>query len=119
MSYEFTGKVVEVTPREDITDKFYKRLLVLDDEADKYPQQIPFECANKACDLLDSKGIRKGDKVTVTFDLRGRAWKDRWFGSNNVWKLERLGEARKQQPKDDRQQDFDADDVVLDEEIPF
>jgi len=117
MGYEYTGEVLHVGEREDITDKFYKCLLVLTDRSDKYPQEVPFECANKSCDLVSSKGIRVGDKVTVSFDLRGRAWKDRWFGTNNVWKLERLGESR--QPEADPAQDDLPEDDPLDEDVPF
>lgn len=81
-----TGKVLHVGETEQVSDKFCKRLLVLDDPmSEKYPQQIPFEFVQDAVSKLD--GVNIGDKVTVSFNLSGREWNGRYFGSNKGWRI--------------------------------
>jgi len=122
MSYEFTGKVVHIGEKETFPSGFYKRIVVIDDEADNYPQQIPFEFLKQMADKLDSKGIREGDKVTVRFDLQGREYNGRWFGSLKAWDVNRMGETRRAEPKDEVQRQLDEtldEETALDEDVPF
>ena len=88
MDYEMTGPVVHVGETEQVTDKFRKRLLVVELEDDKYPQEIAFEVINEKCDDLDT--ISAGDRLTVHYNLRGSKWKDRWFVNLQAWKWDVL-----------------------------
>jgi hypothetical protein len=90
--YEFTGTVVHIGEIQHFGDKgFYKAELVLCDNADKFPQEVPFECIKGAAD--NARAFQKGDNVTVSFDLRGRYWEkgDKWFPSLNAWRVEKVG----------------------------
>lgn len=112
-AYEFTGTVVHIGDVQEFGDKgFYKRDLVISDDADKYPQEVCFECPKGASD--DAGDLEKGDRVTVTFDLKGRYWAkgDRWFTSASAWKVEKVGS----KPAPRKQDDPAQEDIELDSE---
>ena len=116
-TYEFTGRVVHIGDVQEFgSNGFYKRDLVLNDEADKYPQEVCFECAKKAADAAGD--LEKGDRVTVSFDLRGREWKGRWFSSLNAWKVAKVGSKPAPRKADAHPGQVPLDDA-LDEEPPF
>jgi hypothetical protein len=83
-SYEAVGRIIALTPTQRINDKLEKRTLVIE-TSEQYPQQIPFEAINAACSKLD--GLKVGQQVEVHFNLRGRAWQDKWFISAAIWKV--------------------------------
>jgi len=85
-----TGPVVHVGETEQVSEKFRKRLLVVELEDDKYPQTIAFDVVQDKCDDLDA--INVGDRLTVHFDLRGRAWKDKFFSNLQAWKWVKVSE---------------------------
>lgn len=41
--------------------------------------------------MLDS--YQEGDRVKVSFDLRGREWNGKYLTNLNAWRMERAGEA--------------------------
>jgi len=88
-SYKFTGRVVHVGSVETVGQSNFQKcdVIVCDDDPD-YPQEVPFVFAGKKADLPHEEQISEGDSITIHFGLRGRKWKDRWFGENGAWKLE-------------------------------
>ena len=94
VNYEATGKLHEVYPSQQVTDKFRKREFVLEIEDGMYPQHIKFELSQDRCDILDN--FRKGSMVKVTFNLSGRPFVDRegqtrYFSNLRAWKLDNVG----------------------------
>ena len=80
------GKVIEVGEEQTFgANGFRKRVVVVEEPEQKYPNPIPVEMTQDKCSLLD--GISVGDMVTVEGFLRGSAWKDRFFLSINGWKI--------------------------------
>lgn len=93
-SYDITGTVEHIGETEQVTDKFRKRLIVIETEADsKYPQHIPIEFCGEYCGLLDA--FSEGENVTITFNLRGRgmARNGKYYGSIAGWKIEPAGQS--------------------------
>lgn len=86
MSYELTGKVKIVQDAQTFGSGFTKRELVVIVEAGKYPQEICLECVQDKVSLLD--GVRAGDEVVATFDIRGKEYGGRYFNNLQCWKLE-------------------------------
>lgn len=91
---EIKGRVFSVGNTETVNEKFKKRELILEyAENPEYVEYIKFEATQNKVDLLNP--IRVGDEIEVSFNLRGRAWKDR-FGkqhyTNNlvIWKIAKL-----------------------------
>jgi hypothetical protein len=89
---EIRATVIAIGETQQVTEKFKKRDLVVEyAENEKYPEQVKFEANQSACDKLDE--LRAGDDITVHFNLRGRAWKDKngvnqYFNTLNVWKFD-------------------------------
>lgn len=119
MSFEFTGKVLQIKEEQIFASGFNKQEFVVTDPEAKYPQEIAFVCMKDGVKMLNE--IRTGDKVTVKFDLGGREWQGRHFVELKAWKVSRLGEQRQAEPpKDDRQQEWNPDgDDTLDSDVPF
>jgi hypothetical protein len=51
---------------------FRKRLVVLEQDKQRFVNYVPLEFTNDGCDSVDSLNV--GDQVEVTFRLNGRKW---------------------------------------------
>lgn len=86
-----SGKLIEIFPTKNITEKFRKREFVVEyAENANYPQTIALELQQDNCATLDN--FSTGDFVNVTFDLRGRKWvspagETKYFNTLVAWKL--------------------------------
>jgi hypothetical protein len=110
--HELSGTVKEIFEEQTFGSGFNKREFVITDEADKYPQDIKFECVKEKVELVNN--LNKGDKVKVTFDIRGREWQGKYFVNLAAWKVENLAAGSSSEPPP-----FDPADEILDEEPPF
>ncbi|MEO0509228.1 MAG: DUF3127 domain-containing protein [Verrucomicrobiota bacterium] len=111
--YELSGKVKEIFEEQTFGSGFNKREFVVTTDADKYPQDIKFECVKDKVEMVNK--LKKGDKVKVSFDLRGREWQGKYFVNLNAWKID-YGAADQ---ASDAPPPFDPADEILDEEPPF
>lgn len=84
----FKGQVVHVGQTEQVSDKFRKRLLVVTDNDDKYPQEVPFEFTQDNVDKLNA--VKVGDTVDVSYNLKGNKWKEKWYANVTGWKVDVL-----------------------------
>lgn len=106
MSFETTGKLIEVYPTTAISDKFKKREFVIEQAETKngfdFKDYIKFQVTQDKCSLPDQ--VKIGEMVKVSFNLRGRIWeKDgvkNYFTNLEAWKLESLGSGSKPDTKD-------------------
>ena len=64
---------------------FTKREFVVTSD-ERYPQDIKFECVKERVSLLDN--VSEGDEVTVSFDLRGNEYKERYYVNLVAWKID-------------------------------
>lgn len=117
--FELSGTIKEVFEEQTFASGFNKRDFVVTTEDEKYPQDIKFECLKDKVSLVD--GLNKGDRVTVSFDVRGREWKGNYFVNLAAWKIEKDGTNPEKgaSEKSDEPPPFDPDDEILDEEPPF
>lgn len=83
---QFKGKVHHLGAVEQVSDKFKKRVLVVNDGHAEYPQTVPFTFTQGNIDKLSNLNV--GDEVEVTYELRGREWEGRYFADVNGWKVE-------------------------------
>ncbi len=93
MSFEVTGRLHEIYPEQQVTEKFRKREFVLEIDDNSYTQFIKFQATQDRCSLLDSHD--KGDTVKVSFNLSGRPFTNRegqqvYFTNLVAWKMEKL-----------------------------
>lgn len=112
--YELNGSVKEIFEEQTFGSGFNKREFVVTTE-DKFPQEIKFECVKDKVELVNK--LKKGDKVKVSFDLRGREWQGKYFVNLNAWKID-YGTGENAAASDEPPP-FDPADEILDEEPPF
>lgn len=87
--FEITGTIKKLFDEQTFGSGFTKREFVLTTEAERFPQDLKFECVKDKIALLAD--LKEGDKVKVAFDLRGREWKESYFVNLSAWKIEREG----------------------------
>ena len=95
MSFEISGRIFEIYPTQQVTDKFKKREFILEvketsNSGFEFIEYIKFQAVQDRCSLLD--GLNVNDQVKVSFNLRGRKWeKDgqtSYFTNLDAWKIE-------------------------------
>jgi hypothetical protein len=95
MSFEISGRIFEIYPVQQVTDKFKKREFILEvketgNSGFEFIEYIKFQAVQDKCSLLD--GLNVNDQVRVSFNLRGRKWeKDgqtSYFTNLDAWKIE-------------------------------
>ena len=112
MAYELTGKIKLIQEPKTFDSGFTKREMVVIVEDGKYPQEINLEFVQDKVALLDE--LQPGQEVTVTFDIRGREYKGRYFNNLQGWKVEIVGgetETPSEDPHYPTPADFDEDDI--------
>ena len=99
---DITGNIVEIFETQQITDSFKKREFVVEYlENPSYPEFIKFEIIQDRCALLDD--YKSGDRVSVSFNLKGRKWTDpqgqtKYFNSLQAWRLEEVSSGTEAPP---------------------
>jgi len=98
MAFDITGKLIVIYETKQVSERFSKREFVVEMPDGKYPQFISFQATGDRCSALDDYSA--GDDVRVTFNLRGREWRNpqgevKYFNSLDVWKIERTSSERR------------------------
>jgi hypothetical protein len=87
MTYQYTGTIDFIGATEQVTDTFRKRIVWLTNPPalEKYPtpEHVQFEATQEMCSKLDL--FKLGEKVTVTFALRGRKYTSKKTGVDGVF----------------------------------
>ena len=99
-AYELTGTVKVVMDEVKFDSGFNKREFVVTTDEDRYPQDVKFECVKDKSALLND--VQPGQRVTVSFDLRGNENKGRYFVSLSAWRIQAEKAAPASEPVDDR-----------------
>ena len=85
-SYDLTGIVKLVVDQQTFDSGFTKREFVVTTEGERFPQEIKFECLKDRVSLLDK--IEPGQRVKVSFDLRGNEYNERYFVNLTAWRID-------------------------------
>lgn len=88
MAYEMTGTVQLVKDTQTFPSGFQKRELVVQNDEDRFPSPVMFSFTKERIPLLDD--VKQGERVKVSFDIRGREYNGRHFVDLNGFRLERL-----------------------------
>ncbi len=116
-AYELEGTIKLIDDLKTFNSGFTKREFVVTTDDDKFPQQVKFECVRDRIAQLD--GLGPGQRVKVSFDIRGNEYNGRYFVNLNAWKIETTEPAAapplaEEPPFDD---DFPAE--IIDGDTPF
>lgn len=85
MAFDITGKLHRVFDTENKTDSFRAREFVIELDDRGYKQYIKFQLTQDRCDLIEEYKVEQ--MISVTFDLRGREWNEKYFTNLNAWKI--------------------------------
>lgn len=114
MAYEMIGTVkVIMETKTSASGTFSWREFVLTSEEDRYPQDVLFRVVKDRCATLD--GIAVGERLKVTFDIRGREYQGRYFVNLEAFRLDRMDGTEEAPPEDMPP----ADEPPLDDSMPF
>lgn len=94
--YEMTGTVLKVFDVMTFDSGFQKREFVVELPDGRFPQPIKFTTIKEKMSILD--GVGEGDTVTVSFDLRGREWQEKYFVDLQAWRLSKGSGGSAEQP---------------------
>lgn len=98
MSFEISGKIVDIMPVNQVSDKFKKREFVIEKKetggSSVFIDYIKFQLLQDKCDLINESFLN--EEVKVSFNLKGNRWeKDgrvNYFTNLDAWKIERISE---------------------------
>jgi hypothetical protein len=103
MAFEITGKVIEILPVNQVSDKFRKREFVIEKKESGggavFVDYIKFQLIQDKCDLINESYL--GEEVKIWFNLKGNKWerdgKINYFTNLDAWKIEKSsGQSREQ-----------------------
>jgi hypothetical protein len=94
MNFELTGKIFEIYPTQQKTEKFKSREFVIETSkavGDRViTDYVKFQSTGDKCDLLNR--YKTGDTVTIHFNIRGNRWekdgKVSYFTNLDAWRIE-------------------------------
>lgn len=82
---ELTGRVKVIKEEQSFASGFTKREFVITTE-EQYPNDIAFELLKEKGELI--KKYNEGDRIKVSFDIRGREWQGKYFNSLVAWRID-------------------------------
>ena len=90
MSYEATGRIIEIFDEQVISEKFRKREFVIEVQDGQYPEHVKFQTVNDKNSLVDPFPV--SSEVKVSFNLRGRGYNKNgqmlYFTNLEAWRIE-------------------------------
>lgn len=86
--FEIKGTIKKIFDEETFGSGFNKREFVLTTDDDRYPQDVKFELVKDGCKKINPHVV--GDRVCVSFNVRGREWNDKYFVNLNAWRIAAL-----------------------------
>jgi hypothetical protein len=95
MAFEITGKVIDISPVNQVSDKFKKREFVIEKKetggAAVFIDYIKFQLVQDKCDLINESYLN--EDVKIWFNLKGNKWerdgKINYFTNLDAWKIEK------------------------------
>ncbi len=120
LMFEITGTVKKIFDEQTFGSGFNKREFVVTVPDGRFPQDIKFETVKDKVSLVAN--LKEGDEVKVSFDIRGREWKENYYVNLNAWKLEQVGKEQAMTDRDGApltEPEPGAGSMELDEEPPF
>lgn len=115
--FEIAGTIKKIFEPQTFGSGFNKREFVLTIESGRFPQDIKFECVKDKVDLLSR--LQPGAKVTVSFDLRGREWKENYYVNLNAWKITAAAGAEPAPRDEDDAPLPEPPGETVDDDVPF
>jgi hypothetical protein len=103
MAFEINGKVIDISPVNQVSDKFKKREFVIEKKetggAAVFIDYIKFQLIQDKCDLINESYLN--EDVKIWFNLKGNKWerdgKINYFTNLDAWKIEKISSQTRDQ----------------------
>ncbi len=101
MAFEITGKIIDILPVNQVSDKFRKREFVIEKKESGggavFIDYIKFQLIQDKCDLINESFLN--EEVKIWFNLKGNKWEREgrinYFTNLDAWKIEKIsGQAK-------------------------
>jgi hypothetical protein len=105
MAFEITGKVIDVLPVIQVSDKFKKREFVIEKKESGsggavFIDYLKFQLVQDKCDLINESFLQQ--EIKIWFNIKGNKWeregKVNYFTNLDVWKIEKASSSNQEQP---------------------
>ena len=90
MSYQIIGTVKLIEEQQTFSSGFTKQEFVVTTE-EKFPQDVKLEATKEKIEKLAN--VTTGDRVDVSFNIRGNEYQGRYFVNLQMWEIKVLGKA--------------------------
>ena len=95
MAFEVSGKVIDVSPVNQVSEKFKKREFVIEKKETGgtavFVDYIKFQLIQDKCDLIDESFMN--EEIKIWFNIKGNKWerdgKINYFTNLDAWKIEK------------------------------
>lgn len=96
MAFEITGKIIDILPVNQVSDKFRKREFVIERKetggSALFIDYIKFQLLQDKCDLINESFMN--EEVKVTFNIKGNKWEREgrvnYFTNLDAWRIEKI-----------------------------
>jgi hypothetical protein len=96
MAFETTGRIIDISPVNQVSDKFRNREFVIEKKetggSAVFVDYVKFQLTQDKCDMINESFLN--EDVKIWFNLRGNKWerdgKINYFTNLDVWKIEKL-----------------------------
>ena len=96
MAFEITGRIIDVMPVNQVSDKFRKREFVIEKKESGgtavFVDYIKFQLVQDKCDLINESFLN--EEVKIWFNLKGNRWEKEgrvnYFTNLDAWKIEKI-----------------------------
>src|SRR5512138_3354097 len=104
MAFEITGKVIDIAPVNQVSEKFRKREFVIERKetggSAVFIDYIKFQLVQDKCDLINESFMN--EEIRVSFNIKGNKWerdgKVNYFTNLDAWKVDRVQSAGNSKP---------------------
>jgi hypothetical protein len=96
MAFEISGKVIDISPVNQVSDKFKKREFVIEKKeaggSAVFIDYLKFQLVQDKCDLINESFLN--EEIKIWFNLKGNKWerdgKINYFTNLDAWKIEKI-----------------------------
>lgn len=83
MSLEIIGKILTIGQRQQVTEKFAKRIFTIETKSGQYPEFVALQFVQDRTDLIDPFTV--GQEVRVHFNAKSREYNGNYYTELTAW----------------------------------
>lgn len=83
MSLELTGKLLFIGDRQQVTEKFAKRIFTIETKTGNYPEFVALQFVQDRTDLIDP--FKVGQEIRVHFNAKSREYNGNYYTELTAW----------------------------------